>query len=111
MTNFKTLMGYGKQHSNYLIVSLGFGVPAGFFYILFITLLFIMIQKRVKKLGSNKSARELGLVLGAGVVSFMVHLLGAPTDLHYIWVWFGLAGAWLRNCENEQLGKRVTQIG
>ena len=111
MTNFKTLMGYGKQHSNYLIVPLGFGVPAGFFYILFITLLFIMIQKRVKKLGSNKSARELGLVLGAGVVSFMVHLLGAPTDLHYIWVWFGLAGAWLRNCENEQLGKRVTQIG
>ncbi len=101
---------YGKEPNNYLSIGASFGIPTLIFYLLFVFLLFIMMHKRIKKLSNNPSIRDMGITLGAGLLSLIVYLNFAHAELHFIWIWFGLVGAWLRNCENEQLEKRVTQI-
>jgi len=43
----------------------------------------------------------MGIIFGAGLVSLMIYLNFAPAEFHFIWIWFGLAAAWLRNCEDK----------
>jgi hypothetical protein len=101
---------YGKEPNNYLSIGASFGIPTLIFYLLFVFLLFIMMHKRIKKLSNNPTIRDMGITLGAGLLSLIVYLNFAHAELHFIWIWFGLSAAWLRNCENEKLEKRVTQI-
>lgn len=107
MRNFLETLGYGKMHSNYMVVPTAFGVPAGLFYIIFIILLFKMVHTRMKRLAANQAGRNLGTVLSAGMLALMVYLLGGPTDFHFIWVWFGLSAAWLRNSMRGVSQKQV----
>ena len=94
---------YGKEHNNYLSIAASFGMPTLIFYLLFVFLLFIMMHKRIKKINQNPLSKDMGIVLGAGLLSLIVFLNFASAEFHFIWIWFGLAAAWLRNCEDEFL--------
>lgn len=94
---------YGKEHNNYLSIAASFGIPTLIFYLLFVFLLFIMMHERIKKITQNPLSKDMGIVLGAGLLSLIVFLNFAPAEFHFIWIWFGLAAAWLRNCEDEFL--------
>lgn len=90
---------YGKEHNNYLSIAASFGIPALVFYILFLTLFFLLLHKRIKNLSQNSTSRDMGIVLGAGYLGLIVYLNFAPAEFHFIWIWFGLVAAWLRNSE------------
>jgi hypothetical protein len=94
---------YDKEHNNYLSVAASFGVPTFILYLLFVFLLFIMIHENIKKISKDSSSKDLGIVLSAGLLSLIVYLNFASAEFHFIWIWFGLAAAWLRNCEDEFL--------
>jgi O-antigen ligase len=96
-------LSYGKEHNNYLSIAASFGILTLIFYILFVILLFIMLHKRIKKISQNPLTKNIGIVLGAGFLALIVFLNFAPAEFHFIWIWFGLAAAWLRNCEDELL--------
>ena len=103
MDKFKDLISYEKMSNNYLIISTAYGIFASISYILFLILFFIALQKRIKKLPRNTSIRSLGVLLGAGSIVFIIYLNASFTDFFFIWIWFGLAAAWLRNtyyCED-----------
>lgn len=103
-------LSYGKEHNNYLSLAASFGLLSLTFYILFILLLFIMMHKNIKKLSNNPSIRDTGITLGAGLLALIVYLNFAPAEFHFIWIWFGLTAAWLRNAEKEILFKRRFQL-
>jgi hypothetical protein len=94
---------YGKEHNNYLSIAASFGIPTLIFYLLFVFLLFIMMHEKIKNISRNSLAKDMGIILGAGLLALVVYLNFAPAEFHFIWIWFGLAAAWLRNCEDEFL--------
>ena len=96
-------LSYGKEHNNYLSIAASFGMLTLIFYILFVIFLLIMLHKRIKKISRNPLTKDMGIVLGAGLLALIVYLNCAPAEFHFIWIWFGLAAAWLRNCEDELL--------
>lgn len=93
---------YGNEHNNYLSVAGSFGLPALGFYIAFILFLFRLLHHNVNRVPDNTKERDLGIALGAGMIAFMVCLNGAPTEFQFIWVWFGLAGAWVAQCNRKR---------
>ena len=99
-------LSYGKEHNNYLSIAASFGILTLIFYILFVIFLLIMLHKRIKKISRNPLTKDMGIVLGAGLLALIVYLNCAPAEFHFIWIWFGLAAAWLRNCEDELLLKK-----
>jgi hypothetical protein len=96
-------LSYGKEHNNYLSIAASFGILTLIFYILFVILLFIILHKRIKKISRNPLTKNIGIVLGAGLLALIVFLNFAPAEFHFIWIWFSLVAAWLRNCEDEFL--------
>lgn len=100
MTNFIKEVSYVKVHSVYIITPLAFGLPAGVFYLLFIFFLFVFTHSEIKKLNNNNHLKDTGVMLGSGLVAFMVYLNACAHDLPFIWVWFGLTAAWIRNSKN-----------
>lgn len=105
MTNLINLqdMSYGKKHNNYLSIAALFGSLTLVFYLLFLFRLFIMTQKAIKRLSWNPTSKDLGIILSAGCLSLIVYLNFAPAEFHFIWIWFGITAAWLRNSEEENL--------
>lgn len=101
-------LSYGKEHNNYLSIAASFGGLTLVFYLLFLFLLFIMVQKAIKRLSWSPRSKDLGIVLSAGCLSLIVYLNFAPAEFHFIWVWFGLTAAWLRNSEEEIMMKKDT---
>ncbi len=93
-------VSFGKEHNNYLSIGASFGLLTLICYILFIIVLFILAHKMLKKTSKDPLNRDIGIVLCAGLLSFIVYLNFAPAEFHFIWLWFGLVAAWARNCEN-----------
>lgn len=87
--------------NNYFIVLLSFGLFSAIFYIIFISLLYLMLHRHIKKLSANHPTKIMGIFLGGGMVAFLVFLNVSFVDAHFIWVWFGLTAAWIRNCTND----------
>src|SRR4030065_1946543 len=96
-------LSYGKEHNNYLSIAASFGILTLIFYILFVIFLLIVLHERIKKISRNPLTKDMGIVLGAGLLALIVFLNCAPAEFHFIWIWFGLVAAWLRNCEDEFL--------
>ena len=96
-------LSYGKEHNNYLSIAASFGIPTLIFYIFFVILLFIIVHERIKTISRNPLTKDMGIVIGAGLLSLIVYLNFASAEFHFIWIWFGLAAVWLRNCEDEFL--------
>jgi len=102
-------LSFGKEHNNYLSIAASFGMLSLIFYIVFIILLFIMVHRGIKKISTNKSMRDMGIIFGAGLLALIVYLNFAPAEFHFIWVWFGLSAAWIRNCKTElSLNRNIT---
>lgn len=97
---------FGKEHNNYLSIGASFGIPALIFYILFLIFLLVMINRNIKKLPPNTLARDTGVLFCAVLLALIVYLNFVPAEFHFIWIWFGLAAAWLRNCEDGFLFKK-----
>lgn len=106
MSNLIEAQNFAKEHNNYLSIAASFGLLTLVFYMLFVILLFIMVHNSIKKVSNNQPMRDMGIILGAGLLALMVYLNFAPAEFHFIWVWFGLTAAWLRNCEDKLLLKQ-----
>lgn len=100
-------LSYGKEHNNFLSIAATFGIPSLIFYILFIVLLFVMLHHKIKKLSENPVLKDMGIVLNAGLLAFILYLNASPAEFHFIWVWFGLSAAWIRNCEKDFSAMRI----
>lgn len=94
---------FGKEHNNYLSIAGSFGIFTLLFYVLFLISLYVLMHKWIKVLPANHPAKDMGIILNAGVVSLVVHLNFAPAEFHFIWVWFGMAAASMRNIEDDFL--------
>lgn len=94
---------YGKEHNNYLSLAASFGLLSLVVYVLFLLLLFIMVHGSIKKVFNDQPNRDMGIILCAGLLAMMAYLNFAPAEFHFIWVWFGLSAAWMRNCKTEHL--------
>ena len=97
---------YGKEHNNYLSIAASFGLLTASFYILFIIVLLTMLHKTIKRLPKESPMKEMGIVLCAGLIALIVYMNSAPAEFHFIWIWFGLAAVWMRNCTDEILHRR-----
>lgn len=85
------------SHNNYLKILAVSGFPRFIFYILFLFSLFCMAHKTAQKLPANDPEKDLGLILCAGMVSFLIYLNLAPAEFSFIWIWFGFVAIWSRN--------------
>lgn len=85
----------GKDHNNYLSIGASFGAVALWFYVMFIGLLFRTMHRTLKRYRQETQLRNAGIGLGAGMLALIVFLNSAPTEFHFIWVWFGFIAAWI----------------
>lgn len=102
------LTPYGREHNNYLSVAGSFGLPALGFYMTFILFLFLLLHHNVNGLPANTKERDLGIALAAGMIAFIVYLNGAPAEFQFPWVWYGLTGAWVAQCNRKKEAPRGT---
>jgi hypothetical protein len=87
--------------NNYLIVLLSFGLFSAICYLIFLSIFYLMLHRHIKKLPANHPTKRMGIFLGGGVLAFIVFLNVSFVDAHFIWVWFGLTAAWIRNGTND----------
>lgn len=57
---------------------------------------------------TDTSSRDLGILLNAGLIVYIIDLNFSPGFFHYYWIWFGFLAAWARNCEMEYRAKSKT---
>jgi len=96
--------GTGNEHNNYLAIGGSFGIPALLAYLLFIGTLLVIVHRTIMRLGNNQpQQRDLGIAIGAGLVALMAYLVAAPSEFHFIWVWFGLAAGWVAQVRSAQV--------
>lgn len=100
-------LSFGKEHNNYLSIAGSFGIFTLIFYVLFLISLYVLMQKWIKVLPEDHPEKDREVILSAGVISLVVYLNFAPAEFHFIWVWFGMAAASLRNIEDGFLMKNL----
>jgi O-antigen ligase len=84
---------YDKDHNNYLATAAAFGILATVAYVAFLVALFLKMRRELKLCAGDGDYWK-GVVLSSGVVAFSVYNNFAPADLHFMWLWYGLAGGW-----------------
>lgn len=107
------LFKHAIQHVN-PIFGIGFsGISSHIMYVdvltiggiaLFMPLIFFLFSvfyQNHKEISNNKDAfpKDLGIVLMAISLSYIVDQMWMPAFVNNYWIWFGFAAAWARNCE------------
>lgn len=87
----------GKDHNNYLSIAAAFGVPALVFYVCFIMGLGVGIRRALKSSAPGSASWQTGHIWAAILIAYAFYLIGAPAEFHFLWVWYGLMAAWVRN--------------
>ena len=50
---------------------------------------------------ADLSSKDIGILLNAGLIAYIVDLNFPPGFFYYYWIWFGFVAAWTRNSEVE----------
>ena len=87
----------GKDHNNYLSIGAAFGLPALMFYVSFLIGLGLGLRKIVRRSVPGSDVWQSAHIWAATLIGYALCLIGAPAEFHFVWVWFGLIGAWSRN--------------
>jgi O-antigen ligase len=90
-------MSFGNEHNNYLNVAASYGLPALVTYLMFLLVLFVLLEAHLAKTAQDSKVKDMGTLLGGGMVALLIYLNGSPAEFHFIWIWFGFAGAWIAN--------------
>ena len=104
-TNFfssqENLLGF-SDHNLYSILLAQGGVLVFIPFVFILALQYLNSRKILSKnMFSDPAARDMGIVLNAGLIAYIIDLNFPPGFFHYYWIWFGFAAAWTRNCEME----------
>lgn len=73
-----------------------------FLFLLYNNLHKILTNRPYGDVKSGANSRDMGILLLAGLLAFMVDLNASPGFFHFYWLWFGFTAAWARNCEAER---------
>lgn len=94
------LAGLG-EHNFYvrLLAQGGLAVFIPFALILFC--LYVNSNKLLKRDVLPPTSKDIGILLNAGLIAYIIDLNFPPGFFHYYWIWFGFVAAWTRNCEME----------
>ena len=87
----------GKVHNNYLSIGAAFGVPAVVFYLCFIVGIGVGLRKVIHATIRGSEPWQTAHIWGAILIAYAFYLVGAPAEFHFVWLWFGLMAAWVRN--------------
>ena len=87
----------GKVHNNYLSIGAAFGVPAVVFYLCFIVGIGVGLRKVIHATIRGSDPWQTAHIWGAILIAYAFYLVGAPAEFHFVWLWFGLIAAWVRN--------------
>ena len=92
-----------NEHNRYVELLATNGL-AGFipFVALIITMIFISRKILLKEIKNNSQDKEIGVILFAGLISFVFYMNAAPSEFYFYWIWFALVIAWVRNCNRAQ---------
>ena len=92
-----------NEHNRYIEILATNGL-AGFipYMALIITMIFISRKILLKEIKNNSQDKEIGVILFAGLISFVFYMNAAPSEFYFYWIWFALVIAWVRNCSRDQ---------
>ena len=92
-----------NEHNRYVELLATNGL-AGFipYVALIITMIFISRKILLKEIKNNSQDKEIGVILFAGLISFVFYMNAAPSEFYFYWIWFALVIAWVRNCNRAQ---------
>jgi len=95
------------EHNLYttLLAQGGLAVFIPFALILFY--LYVNSNKLLKRDVLPPTSKDIGILLNAGLVAYVIDLNFPPGFFHYYWIWFGFVAAWTRNCEIEYCRRRL----
>ena len=89
------------EHNFYvrLLAQGGLAVFIPFALILFY--LYVNSNKLLKRDALPPTSKDIGMLLNAGFIAYIIDLNFPPGFFYYYWIWFGFVAAWARNCEAE----------
>lgn len=89
-------------HSIYLTIFAAGGLLVLLPILTLLLVLYFSSNKIVlNRLYCDKNSKDMGVILTAGLLSYIFDQAFSPGFFHYYWVWIGLTAAWMRNCEAE----------
>lgn len=95
-------------HSNYLDMLVQGGCVVFVPFVLFLYLLYANARNvLVKRLYGEPFEKDMGILLIAGLLAFIVDNNFPPGYFHYYFIWYGFVAAWTRNCEVEYYRGRL----
>lgn len=101
------LHGLGDHNLYTMLLAQG-GLVVFIPFVFILAFLYFNSRKILRKnVFADPSSRDIGILLIAGLLAFIVDNNFPPGFFHYYWVWFGLVAAWTRNCEVEYHRKRL----
>lgn len=101
----------GGSHNVYIdiLANAGLVVLMPLMFVLF--LLYVNSNKILhKRLYVDTSSRDLGIVLVAGLLSWIVDRMFAAGLSQIDWIWYGFVAAWTRNCEVESRHEEAKKV-
>lgn len=96
---------FNTDHNLYtmLLAQGGLLVVVPFLLILFV--IYRNAARMLRKCRDDRATVDLGMILVAGLVAFMVDLNFPPGFFHYYAIWWGLVAAWGRNAQMHGLAR------
>ena len=86
------------EHNRYLFILATSGLLAVVPYILFLIALSWLAWKTLSpRCNIQGGCNDIGLVLFAALILFILQITNCGQERYYYWVFFGLAAAWIRN--------------
>jgi hypothetical protein len=94
---------YGLGEHNFYVRLLAQGGLLLFIPFMFILAFLYFNSSKIlsRNIFASPSAKDIGILLNAGLIAYIVDLNFPPGFFYYYWIWFGFAAAWARNCEME----------
>ncbi|MFZ3122451.1 MAG: O-antigen ligase family protein [Thermodesulfovibrionales bacterium] len=95
------LQGVG-EHNLYTTLLAQGGLVIFIPFILILAFLYFNSSKILdRNMFADLSSKDIGILLNAGLIAYIVDLNFPPGFFYYYWIWFGFVAAWTRNCEAE----------
>ena len=96
-----------NEHNRYIEVLASNGLAVFIPYVgLIITIIIISRKMLLNEIKFNGKDKEIGALLFAGLIAFVIYMNAAPDEFYFYWIWFALVLAWAKNCSRAQLQRQ-----
>lgn len=89
------------EHNLYTTLLAQGGLAVFIPFVLILFYLYVNSNKLLKRDVLPPTSKDIGILLNAGLIAYIIDLNFPPGFFHYYWIWFGFVAAWTRNCEME----------